>query len=62
MAGILHDTVCYYSSGQHYHFVRERVLSGEVDLLHVSTDRQVANIFTKPLGLDKLWHFLGELW
>ena len=23
--------------------------------------RRIANIFTKPLGLDKLWHFSGEL-
>jgi hypothetical protein len=38
----------------HYHFIRERVLSGEVELKHVSTDRQVADIFTKALGLDKL--------
>ena len=45
----------------HYHFVRERVLSGEVELLHVPTDRQVANIFTKPLGLDKLRQFPGAL-
>ena len=45
----------------HYHFVRERVLSGEVELTHVSTDRQIADIFTKPHGLDKLRHFSGEL-
>ena len=45
----------------HYHFVRERVLSGEVELVHVSTDRQIADIFTKPLGLDKLRHFSGAL-
>jgi hypothetical protein len=38
----------------HYHFVRERVLSGEVELHHVLTDRQTADIFTQPLGLDKL--------
>jgi hypothetical protein len=45
----------------HYHFVRERVLSGEVELRHIRTDRQVADIFTKPLGLDKLRQFLGAL-
>ena len=38
----------------HYHFVRERVLSIEVDLVYVPTNRQIADIFTKPLGLDKL--------
>ena len=45
----------------HYHFVHERVLSGEVELTHVSTYRQIADIFTKPLGLDKLRYFSGEL-
>ena len=41
----------------HYHFVRERVLSGEVELRYVRTDLQVADIFTKALGSDKLQHF-----
>jgi hypothetical protein len=45
----------------HYHFVRERVLSGEVELRYVPTDRQTADIFTKPLGLDKLRKFSGAL-
>jgi hypothetical protein len=45
----------------HYHFVRERVLSREMELKHVPTDRQVADIFTKPLGLDKLRQFSGAL-
>ena len=45
----------------HYHFIRERVLSGEVELLYVPTDRQTADIFTKPLGLDKLRPFSGAL-
>ena len=46
----------------HYHFVRERVLSGEVELTYVPTDRQNADIFTKPLGLDKLRKFSCALW
>ena len=45
----------------HYHFVRERVLSGEVELQYVPTDRQPTDIFTKPLGLDKLRQFSGAL-
>ena len=45
----------------HYYFFRERVLSGEVELVYVRMDRQVADIFTKPLGLDKLRQFLGAL-
>ena len=45
----------------HYHFLCEHVLSSEVELVYVLTDRQVANIFTKPLGLDKLRQFSGML-
>jgi hypothetical protein len=45
----------------HYHFVWERVLSGEVELTHVPTNRQIADIFTRPLGLDKLRQFSGAL-
>ena len=45
----------------HYHFVRERVLSGEVELQYVPMDRQTADIFTKSLGLDKLRQFSGTL-
>ena len=41
----------------HYHFGRERVISSEVELLYVPTDRQVDDIFTKPIRLDKLRHF-----
>ena len=33
----------------HYHFVRDHVLSGEVELLYVPTDRQTVDIFTTPL-------------
>ena len=36
-------------------------LSDEIELMHVSTDPQVADIFTKPLGLDKLRHFSSML-
>ncbi len=38
----------------HYHFIREKILAKEIDLIHVSTEDQVANIFTKALGTDKL--------
>jgi len=41
----------------HYHFIREKILAKEIDLIHVSTKNQVANIFTKALGTDKLKKF-----
>ncbi|WP_286497641.1 Ty1/Copia family ribonuclease HI, partial [Escherichia coli] len=34
----------------HYHYVREKVLDGELELAYVSIDEQVADIFTKALG------------
>jgi len=36
----------------HYHFIREKILTREINLIHVNTKNQVANIFTKALGTD----------
>jgi hypothetical protein len=41
----------------HYHFIREKVIAKEIDLIHVSTENQVVDIFTKALGTDKLKKF-----
>ncbi len=41
----------------HYHFIREKVLAKEIDLIHVSTENQVVDIFTKALSIDKLKRF-----
>ncbi|MCO5612124.1 hypothetical protein L7F22_066386 [Adiantum nelumboides] len=38
----------------HYHFTRERVLDGNIDLTFVRIDEQVADIFMKVLGAEKL--------
>jgi hypothetical protein len=38
----------------HYHFIREKVLRKEIDFIHVSIQDQVADIFTKALGTNKL--------
>lgn len=37
----------------HYHFIREKVQSKEIDLTYCPTGEQVADILTKPLGKDK---------
>jgi hypothetical protein len=41
----------------HYHFTREKVLVREINLIHVNTENQVANIFTKALSTYKLKRF-----
>lgn len=40
-----------------HHFVRERVLSGEISLEYVSTNDQPTNILTKPLDRIKFEHW-----
>jgi hypothetical protein len=41
-----------------YHFVRNAVLERQVNLEYISTEHNVADIFTKPMGKPKLRHFL----
>jgi hypothetical protein len=41
----------------HYHFIKEKVIAKEIDLIHVSTEYQVADIFTKALSTYKLKKF-----
>jgi len=41
----------------HSHFIKENVLAKKIDLIHISIKNQVANIFTKALGIDKLKKF-----
>ncbi|MCO5611913.1 hypothetical protein L7F22_066172 [Adiantum nelumboides] len=45
----------------HYHFIREKVLAGEIDLVYVKTNDQVADIFTKALGKEKFCYFCEAL-
>jgi hypothetical protein len=45
----------------HYHFIKEKVLAGEIDLIYVSTEDQVADIFTKVLGAEKHRRFRSML-
>ena len=43
------------------HFVRKRILFGEVITLYVSTKEQLADLFTKALGHRPFHHLLGKL-
>ncbi len=45
----------------HYHYVREKVLASDIDLVYVSTQEQVADIFTKSLGAEKLQRFRSAM-
>lgn len=41
----------------HCHFIREHILAGDINLVYVSIEDQIADIFTKALGAEKLHHF-----
>ncbi len=45
----------------HYHFIREKVLAGEIDLIYVNTEDQVADIFIKVVGAKKHRRFYSML-
>ena len=44
-----------------FHFLRDHYQKGDVELNHVSTDNQVANILTKPLEQATYARLRGEL-
>jgi hypothetical protein len=44
-----------------YHFLRDNVEKGNIDLIHVPTEKQLANILTKPLDQATFAHLRGEL-
>ena len=45
----------------HYHFFRERVLSGAIKLVKIDTKEQKADIFTKGLGVKQFLYLRGIL-
>ena len=44
-----------------HHFIRDHVAKGDIDLKHVRTDKQLADIFTKPLDEKVFCRLRGEL-
>jgi histone deacetylase 1/2 len=44
-----------------YHFLRDNMEKWKIALIHVSTNDQLADIFTKPLDQDTFTHLRGEL-
>ena len=45
----------------HYHFLREKVLEGEIKMEYTKTGDQVADIFTEGLGVAKFEEFRAQL-
>jgi hypothetical protein len=43
------------------HFQREKVENGQVELVHVATENQAADGFTKPLGQAKFKRWVEQL-
>ena len=44
-----------------YHYIRECVENGDVEILRVDTEDNTADMFTKPLGHVKFVRFRGQL-
>ena len=44
-----------------HHFIRDHVAKGDIYLKHVRTDKQLADIFTKPLDEKVFCRLRGEL-
>ncbi|WVZ75489.1 hypothetical protein U9M48_023535 [Paspalum notatum var. saurae] len=42
-----------------FHFLRDHYEKGDIDLIHVVSANQLANIFTKPLEFDAFTHLRG---
>nr|GEZ24957.1 copia protein [Tanacetum cinerariifolium] len=45
----------------HYHFIKEHVEKGTIELYFVKTDYQLADIFTKALPVDRFNYFVRRL-
>ena len=44
-----------------YHFIRDHVEKGHITLSFISTENQLADIFTKPLNADRFAYIRMEL-
>ena len=45
----------------HHHFLRDHELKGDIAIRHVSTNKQLADIFTKPLDETRFCALRSEL-
>ena len=44
-----------------HHFLRDHVVKEDIDIIHVKTEEQLADIFTKPLDEKSFFKFRCEL-
>ena len=45
----------------HHHFLRDHVMKKDIDIIHVNTEEQLADIFTKPLDEKRFCMLRCEL-
>ena len=45
----------------HHHFLRDHKTKGDIEIRHVSTKKQLADIFTKPLDESRFCALRSEL-
>jgi hypothetical protein len=61
----LAKNLVHYERSKHidtrFHFIKEHIKEGEVELVHVKTHKQIANIFTKPLKIDVFCYLQKKL-
>jgi hypothetical protein len=58
------NTVLYSRTkyiGVRYHFPRDNVEKGNIDLIHVPTEKQLVDILTKPLDQATFVRLRGDL-
>ncbi|GJX99853.1 retrovirus-related pol polyprotein from transposon TNT 1-94 [Tanacetum coccineum] len=56
---VLHSMTKHIDIG--YHFIRDHILKGDIELHFVPTDLQLADIFTKPLAEPSFTRLVAEL-
>jgi hypothetical protein len=44
-----------------HHFLRDHVEKGDIEMKYIDTEKQLANVFTKPLDATRFASLWGEL-
>jgi hypothetical protein len=45
----------------HHHFTGDKVLSGDIDLIHIDTNKQVVDVLTESLSSPKMGYLCGKM-